>query len=778
MKVAKLLAVAWSVTVTSVAVAGAPSDAPTPPTVSFDLPEEASVRPSNPDGTPHQVHARLIQSQTAIAPGAAGEIGVHLTQDAEWHTYWKSPGDIGLPTEIEWEAPSGIHIEAHEYSVPLRFEDEGIVSFGYDGQVLLTSPISIEPGVLPGEYPIRATVSWLVCQSSCIPGGAELATTLTVGPDGKASSVRPLFDFFNAGEPLMEEELENVQVTKSLSVEKLTPNTPFQVAIELKADGLEFKEGELWPTFTPIAGVNWFVLESRLTKTEDGLRVEMDAESLEPMEKPVDDFAGGLFQLKIDGKPLVTEIYVPIEWDLAPAVAAADDKEDEPAAPVVSGPSGAETVAAAGAAGGAAGLSIGMLLFNLGFAFVGGLILNVMPCVLPVLTLKLYGLVEQADIGPVKKRNAGLAYTGGILVSFWALAAAVVAAKVAFGLDVGWGFQFQYPGYVAALATVVFVFALNLFGVFEIPAPGVEGANNMSGKDGASGYFFTGVFATLVATPCSAPFMGSAIAFALQAPSIVLFMVFSMVGLGLAFPFLLIAFVPKAYEYLPKPGAWMESFKQFLGFTLVATAAWLISVLGAQTGVPGVSGFLWFLGFVSLGAWIFGRWGGPAASGRAQLLSLGVAVLVSVFGGMQFLHLDFAEEECAEEIAASEVDSLEFDEHIPWQPFSDKALGTLSEKNVFVDFTADWCVTCKVNEKTILELASVRQAMEDNCVVPLKADWTRRNPEISAWLERYDKAGVPFYLVFEGGNHAKPVFLPEVITPDMVIDAIGQTQGC
>ena len=382
----------------------------------------------------------------------------------------------------------------------------------------------------------------------------------------------------------------------------------------------------------------------------------------------------------------------------------------------------------------------------LGLALLGGHpLLNIMPCVLPVLAPKLYGLIEQQDISAKERQSAGLAYTAGILFCFWLLAAAVFATRSALGIEVGWGFQFQYPPYIAGLATLVFAFGLSLFGVFEIPAFGVDQASNASSKEGPAGYFFTGMFATLVATPCTAPFMGTALAFAFGAPGYMLVLVFTLIGLGLASPFLLIAFVPTLYRFLPRPGAWMEGFKQFLGFTLVATTIWLVGVLSSQIGPDRSNSFLAFLMFVALGCWVFGRWGGLGASGMQQLKAFAAGLVIAIGGGWWFLDLEMAEASQCDDGGVVEV--LDFEHEVPWQAFSEERVAALAGKPIFIDFTADWCLTCKANEKAVINTSPVRTAMKEYGVVPLMADWTRRDPVITEWLQRHGKAGVPFYLV-------------------------------
>ena len=470
---------------------------------------------------------------------------------------------------------------------------------------------------------------------------------------------------------------------------------------------------------------------------------------------------------------MAVEVTLPLPWAEAGAAAAAD-----------AGSGAAEEDSAGEAAAPAAPGSQTSFIAALGMAFVGGLILNIMPCVLPVLTLKLYSLVGQQDISNRERQTAGIAYSAGIVASFLALAVGVLAIKSFTGSDVGWGFQFQYPAYVAALATIVFVFGLSLFGVFEIPAVGANQASEASAKEGLAGYFLTGVFATLLATPCSAPFLGTGMGFAFSLPASGILLFFAVAGLGLAFPFLVIAFVPALIKVMPKPGAWMETFKQLLGFTLIATTVWLVDVLGAQVGQDGMTGFLAFLIFVSIGSWVFGHWGGPIHPTSQQAGAFGAAVLISALGGFWFLDLEFAESEASANVTTDKVDAAELWgdapgelEEIPWVHFTEESVAAQAGSPVFIDFTAEWCLTCKVNEKTILNTSGVRESMAENGIIPLKADWTNKDETITTWLQRYGKAGVPFYLVIPADPSAAPIPLPEVITPDLVKESLVKAAG-
>jgi thiol:disulfide interchange protein/DsbC/DsbD-like thiol-disulfide interchange protein len=773
------------------AMAGETSASPFPPPPKVDLSgvsDAATARPPGQNNAPHPVVGRLLSEHSVVTPGSTVQVGLHLEQQRHWHTYWKSPGEIGLPTDISWTLPEGVTAGEQQYPVPLRFEQNGMVSFGYDDEVLHIVELTLPDALPMGALSVTAEVSWLVCKTSCIPGDGSLTLELEVGAEAKRSTYAPLFSSFRERWPTSAERLAGVEIERVLSVDHVVPNSDFQVAFIVRPEegrALTVPGADLWPTFTAIGGMEWMVVESKVLPYEDGFVVVMDGASFEPMTLPTDDAAGGLLQIEVDGAWVRTEVEQSLPWAAdgsavvaskhpvwAVVAAVAEPAPTPEVAEVVPVPAPVATPAPMTTSAPAAmTLDPMSLLFNLGMGFFGGLILNVMPCVLPVLLLKLYSLVEQGGISHAEKRTAGLAYTGGIVASFWCLALAIVAMRWV-GTDVGWGFQMQEPSYVAALATLVFVFALSLFGVFEVPAFGLESANELGEKEGISGYFFTGVFATLVATPCSAPILGVATAFAFSAPTAVLFLVFTSIGLGLASPFLVVAFVPSAYKLLPSPGAWMESFKQLLGFTLVATALWLVGVLMSLVGTDRSFWFLAFLTTVAFGAWIFGHFAGVAAEGRRQLQALVVAGAVIMLGGWSFLDLQLDAEAVCDDGSLAEV--LDFSEEIPWQNFSDERVAALRGQTVFVDFTADWCVSCKANEATVLETETVRSKMAELGVVPLKADWTRRDQRITAWLKRFGRVGVPMYLLIPPDGDAQAFVMPEVITPSMVTEALAK----
>ena len=728
-----------------------------PPDVSFEgMPDSASKRPDNQPNKPHQVHARLIFDRDTVEPGQSMRVGLHLEQDTNWHTYWKSPGDIGLPTSIAWSVPAGVTVGPYEYPAPHKFELQGIVSYGYEDEVLLYTDVEFPVDMPLGAAKVGLEASWLVCEVSCIPGQVQLERSVEVvaAGQGRPSEMAVLFEHATRFHP--GEIPDGVSIQGRVEPSVVEPEKPFKATFDVKHGQALDKDATGWPFFVPIAGDQWMILETQFSEIDGGTRITIDAETFAPDTIPTNDQVGGLFQIKVGEEWVRAEYAVPLTWKGAVAEVAADAASTAAEVPMPPAP---------------ADQSFGFMLL---MAFLGGVLLNIMPCVLPVLSLKIYSLVEHSDAGEGERKKAGIGYTVGVLLSFLALGGVVIIMRTVLGLQVGWGYQFQAPEYVIALATIVYVFGLSLFGVFEVPAFGASQMSTAQNKEGWAGHILTGAFATLLATPCSAPFLGTGMGFAFTLPSWGILLFFAAAGLGLAAPFLMIAYVPAFARFLPRPGAWMETFKQFMGFTLMATTVWLVDVLAAQTGVAGAIGFLAFIFFVSVGCWVVGRWGGPIASDRSKVIALLVAIGLSALGAWRFLVTDFAEPEMVE---TGEVElKLDFSEAVPWQPFTEERVAALSGHPVFIDFTADWCLSCKANEKTVLESETVRKAMAEYGVIPLKADWTRRDPVITEWLQRYGKAGVPFYLMLPKEPGRAAIALPEVITPGIVVDAFKDAQ--
>jgi thiol:disulfide interchange protein DsbD len=732
------------------------------PVIALDhVPASATHRPKGDATRRHPVQARLLVDSSHAVPGKPLRVGVHLSQDAGWHTYWKSPGQVGLPTDIRWTVPAGSSTTPYEYPVPSRFELEGLVSYGYDGQVLLFTELTLPEGQPDGPVEIGAEVDWLVCKTSCIKGTARLERTIEVkGSQPVLPSIsRPLFDAFAAQHPEPLSAVGGIEVSTTFSPAVVPKEGKFTATITLSGSQLVLPQGEagkkLWPRFVPIiAGGAWQLVKDippTITTAPGALQVVVQGETLgvTPSGK---DAVGGLVTAEVGGQLRRFEFTQPLPMDGAAAAAA-----QPPEPPALQPPN-------------ASSASIGTMLF---FAFLGGLILNIMPCVLPVLSLKIYSIVEQTDVDTSARRTAGLAYTAGVVLSFLALAGAIIMARSIFDMKLGWGQQFQSPVFIIALASLVFVFGLSLFGVFEVPALGATKLSGAQNKEGWVGHLLTGAFATILATPCSAPFLGTGIGFAMSLPPAGLLFFFAVAGLGLASPFLLIAYVPALVRFLPQPGAWMETFKQFLGFTLMATTVWLLDALNTQVGSEGVFGFLVFLTALAMSCWVIGRWAGPIASTRSKLVALAVALLIALGVGRSWLIFEAVAAEAQDTGPVAE--QLDYSEKIPWHDFSEERVTALAGRPIFIDFTADWCLSCKANEKTILSRDAVRQAMADKQVVPLKADFTKPDPVIQEWLDRYEKAGVPMYLVIPA-DRSKPVqVLPEVLTVGLVVDALGRS---
>ena len=383
------------------------------------------------------------------------------------------------------------------------------------------------------------------------------------------------------------------------------------------------------------------------------------------------------------------------------------------------------------------------------YGFLGGIILNLMPCVLPVISLKIFGFIKQAGESPRKIFAHGLSFVGGIFAWFLGLGLLVVALKSG-GSEVTWAFQFQNPWFNVAIGSVVFIFALNLFGVFELVLPGRASTalESASSSSGLAGSFFQGVFATLLATPCTAPFLGTALGFAFSQSAAVILAMFAAVATGMGFPYLLLTARPGWMKFLPRPGAWMERLKQLMGFPLMATLVWILGIVGGQRGTDGVFWFLCFLLCVAISCWLYGSFCGPLSKARSRAVAIILAVLFAGGGGWYFLGQQFS------------FAGIRESGGIEWVPFSARELSALqaSGKSVFVDFTADWCITCKFNERTAIDTPAVRQLLREKNVVPMRADWTNANPEITAALKNFGRVGVPFYVIYPPGGPASRSF--------------------
>jgi thiol:disulfide interchange protein len=648
------------------------------------------------------VKAQLVADTQHIEPGQKFRLGVLYTIVPNWHIYWKYAGDAGIPTQIDWQLPPGFRVSPLQWPLPGREQEPGgLEVFDYNNEVLLFTEVQAPEQLPGGPIELAAKSNWLVCERECVPGDAQLSLKLNDGGQGPAN--QDIFSKYAASVP------------KAGSV-------PAGYSVSMKSSGSQM--------VVEFSGV------------PEGSRLDFFPEPPENVVLNHGKQTGKSVALSVDGGSALDRLK-------GVAVVKSNGKTDAFEVELQSG----GQVAATG--NGVSADLVGVLQ-AVAFALIGGLILNVMPCVLPVISLKIFGFVSEAGERPDKAFKLALVFSAGI-VSCFAVLAGIVTFFRAIGAEVGWGFQFQDYRFVLAIACLVFAFALNLFGVFEltVSARATGGLAKLAAGHGYGGAFFQGAFATILATPCTAPFLGTASAFAFTQPAWATFLIFFSIGIGMALPYLLLAIQPKWLRYLPKPGEWMVHLKQVLGFLLLATLLWLSWIIGRLRGVDAMVELGGLLLIIGILAWIKGSFWTPVSSGRSRVLAALAmfTVLVLAIGSYFFV------------TAPSDL---------PWQAFSQQSLDSAlqSGRPIFVDFTADWCITCKANERFALDSTAVRQAFAQHQVLVLRADWTHGDPEITQILKDHGRAGVPMYLFYPGGKERPPVVLPELISSQTVLDAM------
>lgn len=681
----------------------------------------------------HSIEVELIAENTHIVPGETAWLGLLLDPADHWHTYWKMGGDSGEPTSLdEWNAPPGTQIGELQFPAPswLPFYDTDLVNFGYEDQVLHPVAVTIPAGYEGESVELSTLAYWNVCDLICIPGEQRLSITLPVG-----EATGP--DAENAG--LFAEARERLPIADH-DIRSLLAVAGERVSLGFESASVNF-EG-----YTDA----WFFPEQRRVIKPGPLRdVSVQTNLLQithqQPRRMLDDLDGSVYGTLV----LENSTGERTAYDFV-----------NPA-----GIASAETMAPMAAGfGGDSGLG-GLPLFMLG-ALIGGMILNLMPCVFPVLSLKALSFVAASGETARHQRNEGLAYTAGILVSFVLLASVLIGLRAA-GEQVGWAFQFQQPWFLAFIVYLFFTLALSLSGVFEIGTGLMGAGNSLTMQKGYRGSFFTGVLATIVATPCTAPFMGPALGFALTQPWIVAMLVFLALGFGMALPILVLSFLPALTRYLPRPGAWMNTFKQFMAFPLYASAAFFLWVLGNQVGVLGMSLVLGVCILLALSAWLYQRRFVVGPIQRTANLAVGLATLFLAGYLMQTPFL--------QTMARADSD-LAQDASAEFEPFSSARLAEYRGGGtpVFVNMTADWCITCLVNEQSSLGTERVKQSMEENNIVYMKGDWTNEDPEITAVLEEFRRPSVPLYVLYPGDPAGEPVILPQILTPSILDDAFSE----
>jgi thiol:disulfide interchange protein DsbD len=657
------------------------------------------------------LHVQLVFPQSSLYSDVSNDGGLYFKLEPGWHVYWKNAGDSGEPPHIKWTLPEGVSAGPLLFPAPHRLPLGPLMDFGYEDEVLFPFKLDVVKTVKTGPAVLDAKVDWLVCREVCIPGKAELEVQRSVVAQAPTAAA---------------ETTPDSEIWKRLANSLPQPAPAnFKAAFQPTKDGfrlgVETGQRESSAVFFP---VDQDILDNpapqEISPTAKGFVLDLKKDA---------NLAANPAQLKG-----VLELAGGRAYEIA----------------AVPG-----TVAA-----GAAPLAWGVLSRTAGLAFLGGLLLNLMPCVFPVLFLKGLALVNSGNEERHTLRTHGFVYAAGILVSFWVLVGALLGLRAA-GSTLGWGFQFQSPVFLALMAGLLFFLGLSLAGQFEIGLTLTSAGGSLAQKQGLTGSFFTGVLAVVVATPCTAPFMGAAVGYALAQSAAVTFVVFTALALGLAAPYVALTLQPAWTRMLPKPGAWMEVLRQAVAVPIFGTVIWLAWVLAGGYGTGLLLSLLSSFLLLAIAGWFLGRW--PAkrwAAVVAALIVLGV-IAVSV---MAPARLAVASETLSPHEARGS-----------WEPWSAEAVSRYQAQGrpVFVDFTASWCLSCQVNERVALQQPEVQKAFASANMALLKADWTRGDDAIAQALTALGRSGVPAYALYTPGQ-SEPQLLPEVLTPGIVTEALAK----
>lgn len=656
------------------------------------------------------VKAELISSMAEATPGSTIEVGLKLTHDPHWHTYWKATGDSGLPTEIQWTLPDGWKAGDIQWPIPKVFKLGTLINYGYDGEVLLPVQITIPPDQpLNSSVSLKAEVSWLMCAEQCVPGRASLSLDIKVGPKAVPSDA-----YDNFQETLKSVPSDSIPVTAKIDHKK-------------KLIELSFPDNgalENVYIFAQTADSISYGAPQEIVPTANGFSVFLQATEF---INTGDTFEGLI--LVNDGKETLGGWAKNFSAQLKEASLTIPVKSEQ------------------------LNLSQGSLLISAFFAFLGGLILNLMPCVFPVLSLKIIGIVENR--GTKNLLPHGFGFLAGILLTMLVLSSLLIAVK-STGAMIGWGFQLQSPFFVCALATLFIVLSANLLGFFEFSFTlRISGAGTTKKRSPFLESFLTGVLAVFVASPCTAPFMGAALGYALSASYIETLFIFLALGLGMALPWFLLTVFPWLTRWLPKPGQWMITFKKWMALPMGLTALWLLWVLSQQISILAFACISTGLLLCCAALYFYGKFQFGKLSAKSIAAVLAAATLFLVGGGLTLSAISPVQE------TYQGADS--------WSP--QKVNDALKHgKRVFVDFTASWCLTCQANKLAVLRTSEVQKAFKDNDFVVLEADWTNYDERITKVLEHFGRSGVPLYVVYEPNGSTE--ILPELLTQEIVLKAI------
>jgi thiol:disulfide interchange protein len=689
---------------------------------------------------PH-VHVQLIAPEAQFHPGA-NKAGLYFKLEPGWHVYWKNPGDAGEPPRIKWTNSPQVTVGPLQYPVPKRLPLGPLMDFGYEDEVVfpLDVQVKLDTGASFGAYSphsadLTAKVSWLVCRGSCIPEKTELQISRpfrqgseTIQPDQQI--------WARLANKLPQAPPSNLKIG-------FTPTaTGFRLTV---ITGQKETEASFFPSKPDILSNP---APQAVTSTANGLTLDLKK------DETVTSSPTELTGLLLLSNNRAYELLVP-SGSPKPAKAA----PSESPAQATTSPAAANPPAGSNSASPASPAKTG-LLQAAALAFLGGLILNLMPCVFPVLFIKGLSLVQSGGEERHKLRTHGFVYTAGILVSFWILVGVLLGLRSA-GSHLGWGFQFQSPIFLSLMAALLFFLGLSLAGQFEIGLTLTSAGGTLAAKQGYTGSFFTGVLAVIVATPCTAPFMGVALGYALSQTAIVTFAVFTALALGLAAPYLALTLQPAWTRILPRPGAWMEVLKQAVSVPIFGTVIWLAWVIANAYGAAVLAALLASFLLLAIAGWFLGRWPAKAWSSAIAALLLLIVVATSIAAPKQ--------------LAVTTETRNQVGNSTGWQPWSADAVTRFQSQGrpVFVDFTASWCLSCQVNERVAFGSPEVQKAFADANIVLMRADWTRYDDNITRTLNSLGRSGVPTYALYVPGE-SQPRLLPEVLTPGIVTNALAQ----
>lgn len=683
-------------------------------TVSASLAEAQSNAARSALGNDAMVDARLVADHVTVEPGTTFFAGLHMQIEPGWHTYWRNPGDSGEPTEIDWDLPEGVTAGEIIWPAPTAYTFGHLMNYGYGGEVVLVVPITVADSFDERFLPLRASASWLVCEEVCIPESAELDLFLSVNESSAAD---------NAGSALIEAALDRVPEESDLSAGMARRSQSLLLTVADPASGADVRNPAFFPYSDTVIN---HAADQRAYLGPGGIALKLE---------PAQESRSGLTWAPRG--VLTFEARTEAGWQTRAIVIT-----PEPGRQVIEVPSDAFM-------GAAVPVTISGLAVTLVLSLLGGLVLNLMPCVFPVLSIKALGFVERAHSAPGELRRHGLLFLCGVLTTFLALAGILLLFK-AIGDPIGWGFQLQNPVAVSVLALVMFAIGLNLVGLFEVGTSLQGAGGKWADMGGDAGAFMTGLLAVVVAAPCIGPFAAGALGLAFSQPGIVLVLVSLMLGIGLALPYLILSFYPALLKWLPKPGPWMVRFKQFLAFPMFGAAVWLVWVLSIQGGSQGL--IMLLAAFVALG---FVIWAlkFPVLLGRIGAAAGSILLVVALVG--------ISRGQASAEYAGE-----------PWS--QDRVDMLVAEgRPVFIDFTAAWCVSCQFNKQMTLASPRVAEAFEDNDVVVLIADWTNRDDRIAEAIRGYGAAGIPLYVYYAPGA-SEPVILPPLLSVDLVVDTVSR----